>query len=357
MDGHEEVHIPYCFYSRELVETTVFLTSKELQRELRKMLKQSSEAKLAVAYWGDGARKILDINPRKKGIKIICDLEQGRSSPDEIAPFGTNARRLANLHAKVYWTPSRAIVSSANASSNGLGTENAASSGLVEAGVVVEDKQALIDIRKWFDDLWSESKTITKFDLDVAAAARLARGMASRNGRSGTSRKRRSARALPSLIDHLAQAPKSNARKHILLAFYWDKLSREANKAFSSFKKSASAQKWSVKSKYYGCYENWNVPRNKVIIDCNLTTREIDVCFVPSAPVILGFDYGDGTRGNGVVCEKASVLNFPFRLSSDDKSRILRCSKNLWKHPKAIGDSDARIVRFDDARRVLLRKA
>lgn len=105
--------------------------------------------------------------------------------PDCIKQFGKKARQQDKLHAKVIWTPSAAIVGSANASSNGLPDEERGIDGLIEAGVLVDDAENMAAIESWFDDLYKNSQDINDADLKAAREAR----------------KRWSKRSIPELVD------------------------------------------------------------------------------------------------------------------------------------------------------------
>jgi hypothetical protein len=76
------------------------------------------------------------------------------------------------LHAKIYLGSNRAIVTSANASANGLGIDGASSTTWIEAGYLTPD---VTPIRIWFDALWESSNPITDADLTAAEATWLAR--------------------------------------------------------------------------------------------------------------------------------------------------------------------------------------
>jgi hypothetical protein len=142
-------------------------------KTVAEVLDQGSNIDLAIAYWGKGAIKKLDLKSTKP-TRIICDLESGGCNPKEIAlfhkpPFRNNkdfkVHYLKDLHAKVYWTPISAIVGSANASANGLGEEG--SVGSLEAAIQTDDEEILKETAAWFEELWSKSRPV-----DAAALKR-----------------------------------------------------------------------------------------------------------------------------------------------------------------------------------------
>jgi len=132
-------------------------------------------AKLAVAFWGRGSLGLVS-----ESAKIICNLKMGGSNPHELQKIEGklapgNLRQCDTLHAKVYLGRTRAVITSANASANGLGLEDGEQAGWVEAGAAVSDVAA---IHKWFDGLWEDrtkSRSIEAGDWDAAKAAWKAR--------------------------------------------------------------------------------------------------------------------------------------------------------------------------------------
>ena len=100
-----------------------FLTGGMLTDAMRRLGKKKGKRKIAIAYWGNKALKLLKLDANDKNISILCCLRGGKSDPDVIKRFKSGARQCDSLHAKVIWTPDEAIVGSANASSNGMPSE------------------------------------------------------------------------------------------------------------------------------------------------------------------------------------------------------------------------------------------
>jgi hypothetical protein len=153
-----------------------FIAGSVLTKELKRLASSHGPKKIAISYWGDRALSLLPLKPDQRGIQIICCLKGGKSSPDVIKRFGKNAKQLDRLHAKVLWTHQKAIVSSANASSNGLPEEESLSNGLIEAGMLLDRREDLLGIERWFDGLWRSADRISPADLAAAREARKARG-------------------------------------------------------------------------------------------------------------------------------------------------------------------------------------
>ena len=87
---------------------TLFLDGAETVERLRKMLSAGKEARLAVAYWGAGARKNLWPKKPKETVRILCDLFSGGCNPEEIKSLlapNVEIRTKTGLHSKVYSTP------------------------------------------------------------------------------------------------------------------------------------------------------------------------------------------------------------------------------------------------------------
>lgn len=145
----------------------MFLFGKELS-DIIHDISQEDGAKCAVAFWGRGSKCIVS-----NGAKVICNLKAGGSNPYELKEIENklapgNLRQYDTLHAKVYLGRERAVITSANASANGLGLESGEQAGWLEAGVFQSDIQP---IHRWFDDLWAASRAIEKSDWEQAEAA------------------------------------------------------------------------------------------------------------------------------------------------------------------------------------------
>ena len=142
----------------------MFLFGDALSDKIKKVV-GGENARLAVAFWGKNAVDDLNL-ARRKDVQIICDISMGGTNPAELnnlgAPRNENLRHIDNFHAKVYLSDLGAVVTSANASNNGIGFGGKA--GLKEAGFYTDQTA---DIRKWFTDAFLTAKPI-----DDAALAR-----------------------------------------------------------------------------------------------------------------------------------------------------------------------------------------
>jgi hypothetical protein len=128
-----------------------FVAESHLARPVAEKLSGAERVNLAVSFWGDGACEKLGLDKTVAHVRIICDPWSGACNPKELKTLlgKSNIELLAlrGLHSKVYWTPHWMLVSSANASANGLGDEARELAGTVEAGICTDDEGALAECR------------------------------------------------------------------------------------------------------------------------------------------------------------------------------------------------------------------
>ncbi len=149
-------------------EAKIFLVSTALADAIYDIA-ASGNIDCAVAFWGNGAERMFgDCNGR--ALRIICNLRMGGTNPDVIARMRDTAeiRHCDMLHAKVYLGHDRAVVTSANASANGLGVDGASPATWVEAGYLTTETGP---IRDWFEKLWQSCHPVTEADLAAAKNA------------------------------------------------------------------------------------------------------------------------------------------------------------------------------------------
>lgn len=144
-----------------------FLTGQEINTAISE-LTAGDRLHCAVAFWGKGSEKLIALE-RRRNFKIICNLKMGGTNPNVIKKMPRDkVRQIDTLHAKVYIGDSFAIVTSANASANGLGLEGAEQASWIEAAVRVDH---IAPICTWFDSLWGEARNITDSDIENALVA------------------------------------------------------------------------------------------------------------------------------------------------------------------------------------------
>lgn len=116
-----------------------FLFGTDLSREIRSILAEKG-AKCAVAFWGRGCESwVIGLD-----CKVVATLRMGGTNPRALRNVRAEIRQCDTLHAKVYIGRNRAVVTSANASINGLALQGLEQASWIEAGILVED---LRDIR------------------------------------------------------------------------------------------------------------------------------------------------------------------------------------------------------------------
>jgi hypothetical protein len=123
------------------------------------------EIALAVAFWGDAAMKRLGVADWKaKKIRVICNATSGACNPKALTALrsclGSNLRTNPNLHSKVYWTPTKMVVTSANASASGLSLQDDEVVGNIEAGLTTNSDILLNETKKWFDRVYALPESV-----------------------------------------------------------------------------------------------------------------------------------------------------------------------------------------------------
>lgn len=132
------------------------MTTKFLQQDLWSVLTasvtaQGGKADVAVAYFGNGANSLL---PLAAGSRLVVNASEeavmaGSTSPAELIKLhlrGVTIYSVPNLHAKLFLVGDRLFVGSSNASLR-------SAESLVEAMVVTENVEAVLDARGFFDRL------------------------------------------------------------------------------------------------------------------------------------------------------------------------------------------------------------
>jgi hypothetical protein len=148
-----------------------FLVGKKLDEAIIKICR-SQRLYIAVAFWGKGAEKTIG-RIGKRDVKIICNLASGGTNPDIIEALSNewpnrHIKQNDRLHAKVWIGDDEIVITSANASTNGLGLEGREAH-WIEAGVRMKERQ---DIIEWFNAQWKQSRQITLPQIELAKQLR-----------------------------------------------------------------------------------------------------------------------------------------------------------------------------------------
>ncbi len=148
---------------------TKLLNGSEFNNLLATKIKPDCSVRMAVAFWGVGAMKNLNLEGNRNA-QLICNLSTGGTNPYEIQDMiasGLNVRMLNSLHAKIGIIGSDfSFVGSSNMSANGLGFEGKELAGWEEANSITEGIDPSIQAR--FEELWNQSEEITRSDLKTA---------------------------------------------------------------------------------------------------------------------------------------------------------------------------------------------
>ena len=100
--------------------------------------------------------------------RLVTDVEAWISSQDRVARQNIKNVILNNssaihhykdIHAKVIVSDGKAFIGSSNFTKTGI-TER------VEMGVFIEEKEQVVELQKWFCDLWTESESVNPQDLE-----------------------------------------------------------------------------------------------------------------------------------------------------------------------------------------------
>ncbi len=150
-----------------------FLVGSKLSKKIKKVCSGKNLC-CAVAFWGNGALKHLFSKKNSQNLKarIICDLSMGGTNPKELeqmgAPESKNIKQIKGLHAKVYISDVGVIITSANASENGIGFITPKIKNIEAGSFSKKDTQHWHDAKKWFEQTWKEANKVSAADLENA---------------------------------------------------------------------------------------------------------------------------------------------------------------------------------------------
>lgn len=151
---------------------------KTLDAIARFLESEKDEIAIAVAFWGGDAKNLLRIeNWKAKRIRIICDATSGACNPQALSylrtKLGKNLFANSRLHAKVYWTPKRVMITSANASASGLSLEDTELDGNIEAGIITSSPDILKAAKIWFEKTLKLKETVEVNDAIMDQATKM----------------------------------------------------------------------------------------------------------------------------------------------------------------------------------------
>lgn len=137
----------------------ILYTSVEVRKAIIDIFSTSKGRRVAItAFVGSGAEAYL---PRPQGIELVCWPKAGGTNPDALRKLmksGVKVSFADALHMKVYWTEDKgAVITSANLSTNALGSGN-----LREIGLLIPSEQ--LDINKVIQQI--KPRRVIKKELD-----------------------------------------------------------------------------------------------------------------------------------------------------------------------------------------------
>jgi hypothetical protein len=280
-----------------------FLVGEEGSRVLRKFLSTHSDMKLAVAYLGEHATSFIDKSVGRN-TKVICDLDSGACNPTAVRKLRgrLQLRSHSDLHAKVYLSAEKAIVGSANLSSNGIGLTDGIRAGLVEANVEINEPNVVSQIHSWFDILWDGAREISDEDLAYAAEA-----WNRRKKLTGSLRPPPRSKRVP---ESLFQAVKANPSRfqNVWVIFTWSDRSELGQQKHEEIVTEAATH-----GEYIDSYDEWpGLPKGAWLIDLHCESRKATdvgysgVWWAPEATLFAS--YGSGkTQGRLTVVYRSTI--------------------------------------------------
>lgn len=119
----------------------ILYNSTQVRKEIVNLFKSGGKRVAITAFVGNGADAYL---PNPSGVDLVCWLKAGGTNPNELRNLikkGVKIYHSDSVHMKVYWGENYgAIITSANLSTNALGSGN-----LKEIGILLKQKELDID--------------------------------------------------------------------------------------------------------------------------------------------------------------------------------------------------------------------
>lgn len=320
-----------------------FICSDSNTASVTDLLQGKGPFKLAVAFLGEHSQQILEKTTGK--VQILCNLESGATNPFAIETLLKRSemeiRSNAKLHAKVYWSPAKAIVTSANLSANGLSYEDEELRGWHEAGVVLTDAVIIRQIEQWHHALWKKSGHVTPVLLEAAKEA--------------WRRRRNAVPRMPStqkksLFEALRESPGSFKDRRIFFVIWTYDASEHDKK---TAKNAAAAGFLGLTENNYDLYVDWDeLPDDAQLINFKLDGEKVKYIELSKSFTRADKPYLRGHKSSVItITKKITRIDGAYTLTTDDKKLIRMVGKTLWD--KAKTDESARFLSLYEARDVL----
>lgn len=142
------------------------IRGSETLNAIESIFRDDREVLAAVAYWNGGAAEKL-VGYAGQRLRVVLDVDSGGTSAKELQylmdNLGPNVRVHRDFHAKIYASPTRALVGSANASNPGL---HLSMTQRVEASLLVEGEPAQ-DAYDYAQELFDKAEPATSAHLKI----------------------------------------------------------------------------------------------------------------------------------------------------------------------------------------------
>jgi len=323
----------------------MFLNEVDIRKSVSKLFSESENIDCAVAFVGE---KALEIIPKNRKVRMICNLESGATNPHTIKALlkrkNVDIKTSAKLHAKVYIGDNYTIIGSANLSANGLGLEGDEITGWIEAGYKEKTNSGQDNIRKWWLKHWNNSKMITEKDIDKYIGLWSVR----RNSRTRLQGEQ-------SLFSVLSSNPERIKDRRIYFVLYAKCLSDEAQNALDNVQKNKSEYGINV-----GAYEGWEeLPENAYLIDVYVGPRGgvtyQGIYKSPEKKIIIKFPDGNEESETLFLCYKTEKIS-GYSVTQLDIDQMKPAIKNILESEDiGTGDCHAKYIGIMDARSFIVK--
>ncbi len=236
-----------------------FISGVDYLGSVRSAVSEANSIDIAVAFWGDGSDKLLEVSHVEK--RVICNLLTGGTNPEPIKTIqnqlNTIIKNNHTLHAKVLLTDKVLITGSANFSTNGLHLEGDELKGWSEAAIATDDPDLMRQAKAWFEQQWIASCQISEQDL---ANAKL-------------QWQRSRAKRTPIHRRHFKDLTVSDLLGRDIFVVLWkDDASTEAVEKYKDIV--AKVEVKGASSKMLNFFEDWeSLPLNSYLIDAHIGTK------------------------------------------------------------------------------------
>lgn len=321
----------------------MFVTSAGYEKAMRDVLSDPGDCSVAVAFWGDGAEKLIT-SKRNGSIRIICNLRSGATNPSVVETLqgvpGVEIKQHHKLHAKVLISTSRVLIGSANVSANGLNFESDELKGWEEAGTVVNDQAQIRAANIWFEELWGKASPIKPGDIAKARDLwRRRRGSRPHLGKHPT-------KGRPFSFQEFS---KPELRDRVYLVLY------EGSDLSRSEARGLDAAKQEGNNRSLLAFANWDdLPKGMHFIDveCDRNKKKYK-CSSKAWVRVSELDRVSGGSTLQIVKPLKQVERYEFsRATAVEIEKWLKSAANfekIWDSPKAIGDESGKYIALSDA--------